>query len=278
MSIAAKALFVIERNSRQALTLDGIAKACGVSRSHVAYAFGTATGLSVMKYLRSRRLTEAARSLAGGAPDILAVALDAGYGSHEAFTRAFREQFSTTPETVRDRGSLEGVALVTPLELRAAGCSRLEDPRFENEGIVRVVGLSELCSFKRVLTIPAQWQRFMSSYYAAIPAKLDRIPVGVSHGTDDEGQFQYVCGAEVSRLGDSPKELLKLEIPPRTYAVFEHRGHISTLTDTYFAIWNEALPALGRAVADAPVLERHNPTFDPRTGEGGVAVWIPLAK
>ena len=28
-----------------------------------------------------------------GAPDILSVALDVGYGSHEAFTRAFREQF-----------------------------------------------------------------------------------------------------------------------------------------------------------------------------------------
>jgi AraC family transcriptional regulator len=46
-----------------------------------------------MRYVRGRRLTEAAKVLSDGAPDILTVALDAGYGSHEAFTRAFRDQF-----------------------------------------------------------------------------------------------------------------------------------------------------------------------------------------
>src|SRR5258708_12838936 len=101
MSITDKALWVMERNSERSLTLNTIASACGVSRSHLAFAFGTATGLPVMKYLRARRLSDAARALADGAPDILAIALDARYGSHEAFTRAFREQFAVTPELVR---------------------------------------------------------------------------------------------------------------------------------------------------------------------------------
>jgi AraC-like DNA-binding protein len=90
------------------MTLGGIAAAGGVSRYHMSRAFGLATGHSVMQYVRGRRLTEAARSLARGAPDILAVALDAGYGSHEAFTRAFRDQFGLTPETIRAQGNLNG--------------------------------------------------------------------------------------------------------------------------------------------------------------------------
>jgi AraC family transcriptional regulator len=81
MSIADQALWVIERNSNRSLTLNAIAAACGVSRSHLANAFGAATGQSVMRYLRARRLSEAARVLAAGAPDILAVALDAGYNT-----------------------------------------------------------------------------------------------------------------------------------------------------------------------------------------------------
>jgi AraC-like DNA-binding protein len=88
MSIVDRALWVMERNSEQALGLNNIADACGVSRSHLANAFGTATGWPVMKYLRARRLTEAARRLAGGASDILTVALEHGYGSHEAFTNS----------------------------------------------------------------------------------------------------------------------------------------------------------------------------------------------
>ena len=276
MSFPDKALWIIERNSAQPLTLDGIAAACGVSRSHLAHAFGTATGLSVMQYVRARRLSTAAQALAAGAPDILSIALEAGYGSHEAFTRAFRDRFRQTPESVRERRSVDGLALVHRLELRPRANVRLDPPRVVGDETVRVVGLAERCSFDTTITIPAQWQRFMECY-DAIPYKRDPIPIGVTYSPDDDGQFQYICGAEVHRFGDHSRELLHLEIRPRQYAVFEHRGHASTIYETYRSIWNEAMPALGRAVADAPVIERHNPAFDPRTGEGGLTLWIPLA-
>jgi AraC family transcriptional regulator len=275
MSIPDKALWIIERNSTQPLTLDGIAAACGVSRSHLAHAFGTATGLSVMQYVRARRLTATAQALAAGAPNILAIALDAGYGSHEAFTRAFRERFKQTPESVRERRSVDGLDLLGPLELRPRANVRLDPPRIVDGQAVRVVGIAERCSFDTTITIPAQWQRFME-LYQAIPQKRDDIPVGVSYGADDDGQFQYMCGAEVYRFGERTRGLLQLEIPPRKYAVFEHRGHVSTIYETYRTIWSEAMPATGRSVADAPVIERHDPTFDPRTGEGGLTLWIPL--
>ena len=128
MSVVDKALWVIERNSSGELNLPALAEACGVSRSHLASAFGSRTGWPVMKYLRARRLTRAAETLARGAPDILAVALDAGYGSHEAFTRAFRDQFGVPPERVRERGSTEALALVAPLDLKARAQPVLAPP------------------------------------------------------------------------------------------------------------------------------------------------------
>ena len=276
MAVADRALWIIERNLGRSLSLEEIAAACGVSRSHLAYAFGTSTGLPVMKYLRGRRLSEAARALVRGAPDILTVALDTGYSSHEAFTRAFKEQFATTPEAIRDRGSLEGVTLVEPLAWDAADATVVGTPHIEKNHALTIVGLSEPCSFDSVVKIPGLWQRFMSQYYAAIPAKADDIPVGVSYAAGDEGGFQYVCGVVVTRVNGKPKELVTLELPARPYAVFEHREHISRLTQTYRKIWNDALPAVGRVVADAPILERFNQRFDTRTGEGGVQLWIPL--
>ena len=276
MSIVDKAVWIIERNSERPLTLEAIAAACGVSRSHLAYAFDAATGSSVIRYWRGRRLTEAARALAQGAPDILAVALDAGYGSHEAFTRAFVEHFGVTPESVRERRSLDGLALVAPLALKPGPELRLEPPRIVEGEALRVVGLAERFSWETVIKVPAQWQRFMA-YFSAIPARLDRTPVGIGRATEEDGAFDYICGVEVARFGELPPELTRLEIPKCSYAVFQHRGHITALRETYVAIWNEALPAFGRVGADAPLIERHNPTFDPRTGEGGVALWIPLA-
>jgi AraC family transcriptional regulator len=171
---------------------------------------------------------------------------------------------------------VDGLALAGPLELRPHANVRLDLPRVVDAQMVRVVGLAERCSFDTTINIPAQWQRFMERY-DDIPYKRDHIPIGVNYSADDDGQFLYMCGAEVHRFGARARALLHLEIPPRQYAVFEHRGHVSTIYETYRSIWNEAMPATGRAVADAPVIERHNPAFDPRTGEGGLTLWIPLA-
>jgi AraC family transcriptional regulator len=277
MTVVDKALWVIERNSSGDLTLPAVAEACGVSRSHLASAFGTTTGWPVMKYLRARRLTRAAETLARGAPDILAVALDAGYGSHEAFTRAFREQFDAPPERVRERASTEGLALVAPLDLRNREQPVLAPP-WVTETAVRAVGFSQRHTFDTVIGIPIQWQTFMAEHYGLIPHRVDGIPIGIQNPADDDGVFDYVCAAEVAAFGDVPRHLLKIELPSRRYAVFEHRGHVSTLFNTYAAIWNEALQEHGWSPAQAPVIERHAPTFDPETGLGGLSLWVPLAE
>jgi AraC family transcriptional regulator len=73
-----KALWFIETRLASVLSLADIAANSGVSRFHLLRAFGVATGQSVMRYVRARRLSEAARRLADGAPDILTVALNAG--------------------------------------------------------------------------------------------------------------------------------------------------------------------------------------------------------
>ncbi len=275
MSIADKALWVIERNSTHHLTLNSIAAACNVSRSHLANAFGTASGWPVAKYLKARRLSEAAKRLADGAPDILTVALDFGYGSHEAFTRAFRDQFGVTPEQVRNGRSIEGLAIVSPLRL-TPGRATPPIPTLKTLGKLRVVGLSAPCSYDSTIMIPAQWQQFIAEHCEAIPNRAKRAPIGICRAPDDDGCFEYMCAVEVTEFGSKARSLTHLEIEPRLYAVFGHHDHVSTIFNTYTAIWNEALPALARTAADAHVLEFHNDAFDPDTGHGGLTIWIPL--
>lgn len=96
-----KALWFVESHSRDPITLEDVAKACNVSPFHLTRAFAATMGVSLMRYVRGRRLSEAARQLALGAEEILGIALDAGYGSHEAFTRAFRDQYSNPGVTCK---------------------------------------------------------------------------------------------------------------------------------------------------------------------------------
>jgi AraC family transcriptional regulator len=276
VSLTNKALFVIERNIDRDLTLGEIAERCGVSRFHLAHAFGEAAGLSVMEYVRGRRLTEAAYALASGAEDILSVALDGGYGSHEAFSRAFKTQFGKTPEDVRKSQSVAGLALVDAIRHLESRRMTLTEPRIEKTGEMLFVGLKERVGYRDMQNIAGQWQRFMSGPFHEIENRTPSIPVGIVTASD-EGGVEYVCAAEVSRFGALPKGLVKVTLAPHPYAVFAHDGHITRLRETYDAIWNEWFPVSGKRPADAPSFERHNQTFDPRTGEGGVTIWIPVA-
>lgn len=97
MGAVCRALWYIESHFAENPSLADIARVVGLSPFHLSRVFQLSTGTSVVRYLRGRRLTEAARQLAAGAGDILDVAIVAGYASHAAFTRAFAEQFGRPP-------------------------------------------------------------------------------------------------------------------------------------------------------------------------------------
>jgi AraC family transcriptional regulator len=275
MTPVGKALWFIESHFAGDISLGDIAEVAGVSRYHVTRAFGEATGLSVMRYVRGRRLSEAAKSLANGAPDILAVALDAGYGSHEAFTRAFRDQFGPAPETVRAQRHVDNIALVEPIKMDQAVLPDLKPPRFEILRPLLIAGLSERYDCETSKAIPAQWQRFVP-YIGNITGQVGWTAYGVRHNCDEDSNFDYTAGVEVASFSQLPPEFGRVRIPAQRYAVFSHADHVSAIRRTIVTIWNKWLPESGLQVADAPDFERYGESFDPRTGIGGLEIWIPI--
>jgi len=276
MNPAQKALWYIESHLADALTLEQIAGVGGVSRFHMVRAFAAATGLSVMRYVRTRRLSEAARALARGAPDILNVALDADYGSHEAFTRAFRDHFGVTPEMVRSSSRLDNLMLQEPIVMDSTLTDKLQPPRFETGKPLLVAGISERCTHENGgAGIPNQWQRFHQKV-GDIPDRVGQVAYGVCCNGDDSGNFDYIAGVEVSDFSDLPREFSRVRIPEQRYAIFTHRDHISTIRRTVNTIWNHWLPASGFQIADAPNFERYDENFDPNTGNGGLEIWVPI--
>jgi AraC family transcriptional regulator len=275
MNPVGKALWFIESHFASEITLEEVADVAGVSRYHLTRAFGDITGHSLMRYVRARRLTEAARALVSGAPDILAVALDAGYGSHEAFTRAFREQFDLTPEAIRKQGHLADVKLLEPIKMEETLRISAPPVRFEHDRVLLVAGIVQRYTCETSAGIPSQWQRFMR-YIGHVPAQIGHVSFGVRWNGDEDGNFDYLCGVEVSDFSRLPAELAHVKIPAQRYAVFSHREHISTIRSTWITIWNRWLPESGHELLDAPDFERYGEAFDPRTGTGGFELWVPI--
>ncbi|MBR1123031.1 AraC family transcriptional regulator [Bradyrhizobium lablabi] len=277
MNPAQKALWYVESHLADSLTLDEIASVGGVSRFHMVRAFAEATGMSVMRYVRARRLTKAARALAKGAPDILTLALEADYGSHEAFTRAFRDHFGVTPEQVRAATCLDKLKLQEPIMMDSTPTTHLNPPRFETAKTILVAGVGERYNHcdNGGANIPNQWQ-LLHQKVGEIPNIAGKLAYGVCCNGDDSGNFDYIAGVEVSDFSDLPREFSRVRIPAQRYVVFTHSEHISTIRRTVGAIWNQWLPQSGLKVADAPNFERYDEKFDAATGNGGLEIWVPV--
>ena len=78
-----------------------LAAVAGFSVPHCHRLWRAHTGENVAAYVRRVRLSRAALKLRMGAVDITEVALRAGYETHAAFTRAFKQQYGLNPSQFR---------------------------------------------------------------------------------------------------------------------------------------------------------------------------------
>jgi AraC family transcriptional regulator len=83
------------------LNRDVLAEVAGFSVPHFHRIFTATTGESSISYVRRMRLERAGRKLRMGAVDITEVALAAGYDSHAAFSKAFKQRFGFSPSEFR---------------------------------------------------------------------------------------------------------------------------------------------------------------------------------
>ncbi len=270
-----KAIWYIENHYREQISLDSLAEVAGVSRYHLSRMFCYAVGEPISRYIRLRRLSTAAIALAAGETDILDLALAIGYGSHEAFTRAFKDHFAATPEQIRAKGTTNNLKLMEAISMTQDKASDLAEPRLERLGALHLAGISRFYPFEQVAGIPDQWQSF-----APLIPQITTAPKPTTYGAiynGSDNSFDYLTGVELPAGKDAPQNMVRLTVTPQSYLVFEHPGHVSGLRETCNAIWADWLPGSGKSVVEAPWFERYGTAFDPMTGAGGLEVWIPVA-
>jgi len=275
MGVLEKAIWYLELNIERPLTLAELAGLCAVSPWHLSRLFQATVGLAPMSYLRARRLTIAAEALAQGDREILPVALDAGYNSHEAFTRAFAGCFGVLPSTVRQARTTCNLPLMEPWTMRKDMIVDLAAPEIRQRGAFRVTGPSTRCTFETNSVISRLWNDF-NQRCDEIPSPVPGVCYGVCCDMEADGHFRYVAGLE-SKAAHTPDGLDAVEIPASRYAVFKHVGHISDFNKTVYTVWNKALPDAGLTPAKTPDFEVYDDRFDPKTCSGTVEIWIPLA-
>ena len=151
----------------------------------------------------------------------------------------------------------------------------LDAPRFESAAEFLVAGIAARYSMGGDPGIPQQWQQF-APHIGQVPGQVGMNTYGVMSEFDDGGKYSYLAGVEVQQADHLPAQLQTVRIPARRYAVFTHRGHVTTISTTFGAIYRQWLPQSGFRAADAPSFERYDQRFNPMTGMGEVECWLPL--
>ncbi|MCI6567985.1 MAG: helix-turn-helix transcriptional regulator [Dysosmobacter sp.] len=91
----------IREHRDEALTLRALSGRLGYSEFHMTRKFREISGMSFREYLRRRKLAFALKEVRDSRRSFLDIALDYGFSSHEAFTRAFRDTYGVTPSQYR---------------------------------------------------------------------------------------------------------------------------------------------------------------------------------
>lgn len=213
MHPVAKAVWYIETHLADDMSSSDLSAVARVSPCHLARSFSALTGPPPMRYVRLRRLSRAAVALAGSRASILLIALEAGYGSHEAFTRAFVTHFGTTPAMVRKSGDLNNLKLVKPVRMTDTPYDTLADPEIVESRSHLIAGLRKCYGPDTEAEIPNQWQAFVP-HIGQIPDQAGNAAFGVRYNSDGEGHLDYLTGVEVSSFSDLPLGFENLRLPP----------------------------------------------------------------
>ena len=91
----------IKSRNNEALTLTHLSEKLGYSEYYVSRKFKEISGMQLRDYLRYRNLAFALKDIRDTQKGILDIALNYGFSSHEAFTRAFKEAYGITPSEYR---------------------------------------------------------------------------------------------------------------------------------------------------------------------------------
>lgn len=245
----------IKVHTDEAVTLKRLSHTLGYSEYYVSRKFKEISGMQFRDYLRYRRLAFALKEIRDTEKGILEIALDYGFSSHEAFTRAFKEAYGLTPSEYRRKP----VPVMLRTIIKPFDCYLLEIGETDMERAAEDVKIYFVTIpahkflhiknyesigywdfWQKQSLIPGQDCQTICSLLNGIQGKLDDM--GDSEPNSGSGQIMAYINEPTGRIcswgiplaecygvrlpmdydGEVPEQMLLIDVPEAEYIVFEH--------------------------------------------------------
>lgn len=288
----------IDLHLDQPLDLNTLAAVAHFSPFHFHRLFSAWTGETIGDYLRRRRIEIAAMRLAAQPrTKILAIALSVGFGSAEAFTRAFKVRFGCSPTVWRDQQSAHRREHSNPGQMNSKQSQASEVILTDHEGSRKL--LKE--TFVKVTLIDREpatiaylrhlgpygepiaqfWQKTYVPWATTNKLSPGHARYGISH--DDPSitapeQCRYDACAEVAPDFNASGGAIKTVIPGGKYAVLCFKGTARQIGEAWAGLLRDWLPSSGLQLDARPCFEYYprGAGYDPETGTFECEICIPV--
>lgn len=283
-----RVLVHIQRNLDQPLPLEELAGIAHFSPFHFHRIFRGMVGESVKQHIRRLRLERAAGHLKLGNRTVLAIALEAGYETHESFTRAFKHAFGMPPSAFRDTHQHPHIEAAVNIHHGSADSLQftpLQHSAFQMEVQIKELPARQVVFLRHVGPydqVGSAWEQLCEWAARKDLFGKDTLIFGASYDDPDvtppdKLRYEACLTVQASVQGEGPIGVR--EVPGGTFATTIHEGPYQQLGETYAKLFGGWLAQSGEEPAQEPCLEFY--LNDPETTEPEdllTEICIPLKK
>lgn len=244
----------IDQHLDEPLTVEQLSGVAHFSKFHFHRQFSQYVGIGVFAYVRQLRLRQASYRLVFRRHErIIDIALDAGFESPEAFSRAFRQVFGQSPSQFRkspqwqpwsesfrlphrERREKMDVKIVDFAETQIAVLAHRGAPEQLNDSALKFI----------------EWRK----QSGLSPVKTSRT-FGIAYDDPESTEpelFRFdICGAVSEKVPNNPQGVVNGVIPGGRCAVVRHLGSHDRIGETVYPLYREWLPESGEKLRDFPL-------------------------
>ena len=277
---------LVEDRLTDDLGIAELATVLGTTEDHLRRMFSSLAGMPLSEYVRRRRMAVAAADVLGGG-DLLGIAVRYGYGSAEAFGRAFRSVHGVSPGDVRRDGGPLRTQPQLRFPLTVEGKTPM-DTRIADRPAFRLVGHAARVPLvhrgvnvqiqAHIASLPATEHARLKELSDSEPRGLLQVSADVDPDYTEGSELTYLHGVAVAGTAPTPDDLDEVDVPAGTWAVFRTEGEYpAALQDAWAATATEWFPSHPWRLRPGPsivaVLDRAA-DFSTATCE----LWLPIER
>jgi len=277
---------LIEGDLSEEIDLVRLATSLGTTEYHLRRMFSSLAGMPLSEYVRKRRMSVAAADILGD-EDLLRVAVRFGYGSTEAFGRAFRAVHGASPSDVRRDGGPLRTQPQLRFRLTVEGNSPM-DTRIANQPAFRLIGHSARVPLIHkgvnphiqalIASLPTEEHGRLKQLSDTEPSGLLQVSADVDPDYAEGSELTYLHGVAIGDETEVPSDLDVIEVPAGEWAIFRTTGpYPEALQTTWAATATDWFPSNPWRLRPGPsivtVLDRTD-DFSAATTE----LWLPVER